>query len=851
MLISCEKCSTTYVLDETLIPASGAAVQCTRCSHVFTAFPPRPEPSVIEDEPTTTKRKVAASGIPQGRPANQTMVFGTGSAADAPAPPEQRPANQTMVFGTGPAQPPPASKPSQTMVFGAQPVAPPAAGRPASQTMVFGTQAGQQSAQPAAAPSHSAGAGNQTLVFGNSPVAPPAGPNQTMVFGTAAGQQAASREPPPRAPPPAANQTLVFGAKPPSPQALNQTIAFGTPAGQQLATGAPQQGPAPVTNQTLVFGASPQAPAKGPAATVVFGTQAAQPPPAAASRPVNQTMMFGKPPEAAPAATKTMVFGTPPVAPPKRPLPKVTAGGDDVDGESEPRAESTVRVDLERMMREHGEGGEGSEPSSDDGESIEQRHDRTQRFAMTEEPPIEAAVTPSEGAESVQDRHNRTALFAMSTLQETTKPDAKAPSRTKPDLQSVRGEPTVSVDGATTLPPDGHSTLPPNANIGDLMGLDPHADPPGVSTLMEPGGNLGMHETIRNDGPIASTMPNLPPIGHDATNVAHRGALRLDLMSAPDLHSVGTAPERQMLQTNAPDDAAAVEALAAQGRRRNVVAIVVVLLIVLVVGLGVAWQFFGKALLSSSKVDPESQQTVVQALQHFQLEDASVRDADITRLRTLLAQNTTFTEGHAALVLGLTLQIDDLRGQHAALVSTHARLVSQHGAIRDDPKKEAATQAVGRRINALVERASALKTQIDESWGRLDGAVKAMDAAIAGGAPVAQSQRARVFVAAQQGKAEVDSGSADAASDYWLRLAPPLAALNAQKPNNAELRDALAQVETMKDTFHDLPRPHFVAARLYVALGEHEKAVPELERALSLAANFKAAVETRKALDEK
>lgn len=836
MLISCEKCSTTYVLDETLIPAAGAAVQCTRCSHVFTAFPPGVSAApLLDEEPTTTKRKAATSGIPQGRPANQTMVFGTGAAAEPPAPPAQRPANQTMVFGTGPAQPPPAAaKPNQTMVFGAQPVPAPPAQRPANQTMVFGTAAGQQSAQPPAAPSHGAGAANQTLVFGASPSA-----NPPVSFGTAAGQQAAAREPPPRAPPPAANQTLVFGTKPPSAQALNQTMAFGTPAGQQLATGAPQA-PVPAANQTLVFGASPVAPPKGPAATMVFGAQAAQPPPSGANRPVNQTMMFGKPPEVtAPAATKTMAFGTPVAVPPKRPLPKVTAGGDDSDGDSEPRAESTVRVDLERMMREHGEGGEGG---ADDGESIEQRHDRTQRFAMSEEPPVEATVAPGDGSESVQDRHNRTALFAMSTLQETTKPDAKNPTGTAPDLRGVRDQ-SVSVDGAQTLPPDGYSTLPPNADIGSLMGLDPHADPPGVSTLMEPG-DISMHGTIRNDGPIASTMPNLSPIGHDATNAAHRGGLRLELVSNSDLDSVGTLPERPMLQMEVPGDAGAVEALAAQGRRRNVVAVIVVLLIVLIVGLAVAWQLFGKQLLSSSKVDPESQQTVVQALQRFQQEDITAREADIARLQSLVKTNATFTDGHAALVLGLTLQIDDLRAQHAALASTHARLHSQH----DASKKDAATVALGKRINAIVASAEAIEARLKESWDQLDTALKAMDAALKAGAPAAQSQRARVFAAAQHGKV-VDDSSPERATDYWLRLAAPLAVLNAPTQNPAELKVALAQVEAMQDGFAELPRPHFVAARLYVALGETEKALPELGLAVARAPNFRAALETKKALE--
>ena len=40
MLVTCQECSRTYVLDEALLPPAGAQVQCTRCGHVFTARPP-------------------------------------------------------------------------------------------------------------------------------------------------------------------------------------------------------------------------------------------------------------------------------------------------------------------------------------------------------------------------------------------------------------------------------------------------------------------------------------------------------------------------------------------------------------------------------------------------------------------------------------------------------------------------------------------------------------------------------------------------------------------------------------------------------------------------------------------
>jgi predicted Zn finger-like uncharacterized protein len=39
--IRCERCSTTYELDDSLLAPEGSPVQCTKCQHVFTAVPPR------------------------------------------------------------------------------------------------------------------------------------------------------------------------------------------------------------------------------------------------------------------------------------------------------------------------------------------------------------------------------------------------------------------------------------------------------------------------------------------------------------------------------------------------------------------------------------------------------------------------------------------------------------------------------------------------------------------------------------------------------------------------------------------------------------------------------------------
>jgi predicted Zn finger-like uncharacterized protein len=847
VLISCEKCSTTYTLDEALIPASGAPVQCTRCSHVFTAYPPRQDNATILDEEPTTSRRKPPSGLPGSRPANQTMVFGTGAAPppQQPPPPQSRPAHQTMVFGTGapppPQQPPPQSRPAhQTMVFGTGAPAPqqppPPAKNPPHQTAIFGTPAGQQAASQPHAP---AAPGNQTLVFGAGPVSPPPaapGVKQTMVFGTPAGQQAAAREPAPQAHAPA-SQTLAFGQSPAGQANPHQTLVFGTPAGQQLANGA-QPAAAPPSggaNQTMIFGAGqanaaqpPPPAARPPSATLVFG--GGQQPPAAAPPKPNSTMMFGRPPEAPSGAqpTKTMAFGAP-VAP-KKPAPVLET----TEGEPESPRESTVRVDLESMMREH-EGDDDPAP----------RQERTQRFAMSD---VEGApTTPTDGSESVQDRHNRTALFAMSTLQETTKPDAKVPgptsvapatnpNATAPELGGV-GEPTVGPD-VMSLSPDAVSTLPPNAVFADRANVtdtDPGSDPPGVSTLMEPGFNA--MATVRNDGPVASTLPNLPPIGHPATNIAHN-PLRLDLASASDLQGVGTEPERPMLQVDMQSEAQAVQAIASQGRRRTVVAVIVILLLLIAGGLAVLWQLFGKQLLAP-RVNPQLQQVVVQSLEKLRKEDAQVRTTELERLESVVQENPGFSEGHAALVLGLSLQYDDLQAERAVLGLRYDQLKKQHDAMKEGEKKA----EIAKRINQLAARSEELRQPMTDALNKVDRALKAMDVAVKTGAPSSQAARARAFTLALRG-----SPPQAPDDDYWVRLAGPVAKLNDPKGSPEALKEALGELDTLRadPESASLPRLHFVAARLRLAIGDEKQAEADLDKALELSANFTAAAELKK-----
>ncbi len=43
MIITCEKCDVNFNLNESLLKPSGSKVRCSKCKHVFTAYPPMPE----------------------------------------------------------------------------------------------------------------------------------------------------------------------------------------------------------------------------------------------------------------------------------------------------------------------------------------------------------------------------------------------------------------------------------------------------------------------------------------------------------------------------------------------------------------------------------------------------------------------------------------------------------------------------------------------------------------------------------------------------------------------------------------------------------------------------------------
>jgi predicted Zn finger-like uncharacterized protein len=49
MIITCNKCSTSFTLDDSFVKAEGSKVRCSICKHIFTAYPLPPEPEHVPE----------------------------------------------------------------------------------------------------------------------------------------------------------------------------------------------------------------------------------------------------------------------------------------------------------------------------------------------------------------------------------------------------------------------------------------------------------------------------------------------------------------------------------------------------------------------------------------------------------------------------------------------------------------------------------------------------------------------------------------------------------------------------------------------------------------------------------
>jgi predicted Zn finger-like uncharacterized protein len=103
--IRCERCSTTYELDETLLAPEGSPVQCTKCQHVFTAVPPRTAgrtlvgvPAAPAPHPVAPPRPPAPEQVPVGT-RQGPAIYRPNPSSNAPASASskgQKPRRDTM-----------------------------------------------------------------------------------------------------------------------------------------------------------------------------------------------------------------------------------------------------------------------------------------------------------------------------------------------------------------------------------------------------------------------------------------------------------------------------------------------------------------------------------------------------------------------------------------------------------------------------------------------------------------------------------------------------------------------------------------------------------------------------------
>ncbi len=124
MIIRCERCSTLYELDETLLQPEGSPVQCTRCQAVFTARPPAPGRTLTNApavEPPEPHPAPSPSPNPSPNPSPSPNPNPNPSPSPSPSPSPNpspnrpkaaRPSPNVYRPPTPPAPPPQASRPA-------------------------------------------------------------------------------------------------------------------------------------------------------------------------------------------------------------------------------------------------------------------------------------------------------------------------------------------------------------------------------------------------------------------------------------------------------------------------------------------------------------------------------------------------------------------------------------------------------------------------------------------------------------------------------------------------------------------------------------------------------------------
>lgn len=80
MIISCENCSTSFKLDDSLLKSTGSKVRCSNCKNIFLVYPP----SLTETHDTQEDIGELSAG-PHGEPEDHTSGDGSNRQFDGAA----------------------------------------------------------------------------------------------------------------------------------------------------------------------------------------------------------------------------------------------------------------------------------------------------------------------------------------------------------------------------------------------------------------------------------------------------------------------------------------------------------------------------------------------------------------------------------------------------------------------------------------------------------------------------------------------------------------------------------------------------------------------------------------------
>lgn len=506
--------------------------------------------------------------------------------------------------------------------------------------------------------------------------------------------------------------------------------------------------------------------------------------------------MFGAPQEgadAAPSKNTTMMFG-------RSPIPKVTAGTVELAGyaaDEGQQNESTVRVDAASVVEQHG----SDEPSAPS------RQDRTQRFAMSDVGG--GLTTPPAGGNSVQDRHNRTQLFAMTSSEPSTpEGGVAAADRFSGDVTLAPGAMSFESLGGADL----HRTLPAE---GDF-------DPPGVSLLSDPSG-LTPPESEAAEPLVSNTIGNIAALS-DAPRLA---PLRLELPPEP-----GGSPEELFndpqadAQQQAREDAEAMRAVRGGGGAGRVVIVILILIALGLAGV-LVWRLVGKDLMGQ-RVPAEAILSTEQALATLRFDDGQSQAQAVSQLSAVTARHPELFEAQAALVIALAVQFDDAQG---TLSRGEERL---RDVKKQDPLSQSAIDELQLVLTKQTEVAQKLKTLLLQEHSKLIALGTALDRA-------SPSQlafvRADGLARGVLGDVEAITRAENyrqrtAQGDDWVEPIEPEYALN----GGSSLDEAVTRVKKVqrRDGNSTFIRPYVLLARLELKRGNEAQAVEQLDRVVTL-----------------